>query len=254
MRLAKYLNPSALFRLQASTRTFSEVPNRLLAYSYVENDMFAIPEWKSLMRFRVVVCSCRDADILVQARCTNRDLGRWEKSVVDSLRGIAEDSPEFVERGENVRLHWSALLLDEAAQGMEPDFVIPLSVVAPPEEASYDNPIVVMAGDQRQLGPRTVTNSELRISAFERLFARRIYSDHPWRRELYTDTRPQNTDDDPHGLTADRRAQMLVGWHDLSRFMILTNKALSLSAFCKSGSKLSFTPSHSCSAICVFLQ
>jgi helicase MOV-10 len=210
MRLAKYLNPSVLFRLQTSTRTFAEVPNKLMAYSYVENDMFTIPEWKSLMRFRVVVCSCRDADILVQARCTNRDLGRWEKSVVDSLRGIAEDSPEFVERGESVRLHWSALLIDEAAQGMEPEFVIPLSVVAPPEEASNDSPIVVMAGDQRQLGPNTVTSGELRISAFERLFDRPIYSEHPWRRELYTETRMRGKGFDSDTLTADRKAQMLV--------------------------------------------
>lgn len=202
-----HLDPTVLFRLQSSTRTFLEVPNRLMTYTYIENEMFAIPEWKKLMRFRVVVCSCRDADILVQARCTNRDLGRWEKSVVDSLRGIAEDSQDFVELGENVRLHWSALLLDEAAQGMEPEVVIPLSVVAPPEEASADKPIVVMAGDQRQLGPITVQDGELKISAFERLFARPIYNEHPWRRELYTTSGIEKRSEE---TTADLRANMLV--------------------------------------------
>ncbi|KAA8913536.1 P-loop containing nucleoside triphosphate hydrolase protein [Sphaerosporella brunnea] len=209
LRLVKYLTPSALFRLQAPTRTFSEVPSTLMAYSHVENDMFTIPEWKILMRFRVVVCSCRDADILVQARCTNRDLGRWEKSVVDSLRGIAEDSPEFIERGESVRLHWSALLIDEAAQGIEPDFAIPLSVVAPPEEASDDDPIVVMAGDQQQLGPNTLTCTQLAISPFERLFSRALYSDHPWRRELYTQTGLNSKGSGFDLLTADGKAQML---------------------------------------------
>ena len=181
-----------------------------MSYSHIENDMFSIPEWKALMRFRVVVCSCRDADILVQARCTNRDLGRWEKSVVDSLRGIAEDSLDFVELGERVRLHWSALLLDEAAQGLEPEVVIPLSVVAPPEEASNDKPIVVMAGDQRQLGPVTATDGELRTSAFERLFARPIYSEHPWRRELYTNYGMHGVKGRLEEVTADHRAKMLV--------------------------------------------
>lgn len=181
-----------------------------MTYTHIENDMFSIPEWKKLMRFRVVVCSCRDADILVQARCTNRDLGRWEKSVVDSLRGVAEDSPDFVEVGESVRLHWSALLVDEAAQGMEPEIVIPLSVVAPPEEASSDKPIVVMVGDQRQLGPITVKDGELRISAFERLFARPIYSEHPWRRELYSTF--GGIKGRSEEVTADLRAKMLVGY------------------------------------------
>jgi helicase MOV-10 len=181
-----------------------------MAYSYIENDMFSIPAWKALMRFRVIVCSCRDANILVEARCTNRDLGNWEKSVVDSLRGIAEDSSEFVERGEFVRLHWTALLLDEAAQGIEPEVDIPLSVVAPPEMVSGDTPIVVMAGDQRQLGPNIVTKSDLRISAFERLFARSIYSKHPLRRELYSEYGMEGTRGHLEEVSADRKAKMLV--------------------------------------------
>lgn len=209
IRLTKHLSPSVLFRLQSSGRTFPEVPAKLLAYSHIVDEMFGIPDWKSLMRFRVIVCSCRDADILVEARCTNRDLGRWEKSVVDSLRGISEDSSEFVEKGETVHLHWTALLLDEAAQGIEPDVIIPLSVVAPPEEASYDRPIVVMAGDQRQLGPITVTKGFLQISAFERLFSRPVYSEHPLRRELYTDCGRTRKKPQFDGITADRKAKML---------------------------------------------
>ncbi|KAF8538528.1 P-loop containing nucleoside triphosphate hydrolase protein [Trichophaea hybrida] len=209
IRLTKHLLPSALLRLQTSTRTFSEVPAKLMAYSYIEGDMFSIPAWKALMRFRVIVCSCRDASILVEARCTNRDLGYWEKHVVDSLRGIADNSSEFVERGEFVRLHWTALLLDEAAQGIEPEVAIPLSVIAPPEEVSDDTPIVVMAGDQKQLGPNIVTKGDLRISAFERLFARPIYSKHPLRRELYTDNGMKNTRGHIEELSADRKAKLL---------------------------------------------
>lgn len=210
IRLTQHLSPTVLFRLQTSARTFSEVPSKLMAYSYVEGDMFSLPNWRTLMRFRVIVCSCRDASLLVEARCTNRDLGNWEKGVVDSLRGIAEDSSDFVERGELVRLHWSALLLDEAAQGLEPDVAIPLSVVAPPEKISDDTPVFVMAGDQRQLGPTTVVNGDLQVSAFERLFARPIYNEHPLRRELYTQYGMENTRTHSEVVSADRRAKMLV--------------------------------------------
>lgn len=155
-RLIPYLNPKVLFRLQSSARTFPEVPGELLPYSYIANDMFSLPEWKTLMGFRVIVCSTRDAEILVEARCTNRDLARWEKGVVDSLRGIGDEKDDngrhgVVEKGQSVNVHWTALLLDEAAQGIEPEVAVALSVVAPPEEASLDRPIFVMAGDQKQL-------------------------------------------------------------------------------------------------------
>lgn len=139
------------------------------------------------MQFRVVVCSCRDADILAQARCTNRDLGRWEKSVVDSLRGGLDANEGVIQHGEKVRLHWSVLFLDEAAQGLEPEVAIPLSVVAPPEEASNDKPIVVMAGDPRQLGPKTASKGSLETSLLERLFSRPLYRTHPLSRDVYSD-------------------------------------------------------------------
>jgi helicase MOV-10 len=181
-----------------------------MTYSFIENDSFSIPAWMTLMRFRVVVCSCRDAGLLVEARCTNRDLGLLEKGMMDGLRGINEQSEEFVERGEPVRLHWSALLLDEAGQGIEPEVAIPLTVVAPPEEVSGDAPIVVMAGDQNQLGPNILTNSDLRISAFERLFARPIYTEHPLRRELYTSYGMTGVRSHSDVVSADQNMRMLV--------------------------------------------
>jgi len=122
------------------------------------------------MGFRVVVCSTRDAEILVEARCTNKDLARWEKSAFDSLRGIGDESDGndptvsgVVEKGQIVNVHWTALLLDEAAQGIEPEVAVAVSVVVPPEEASVDRPIFVMAGDQRQL----VSNSLWGIEIFD---------------------------------------------------------------------------------------
>lgn len=203
-RLIPYLNPKVLFRLQSSARTFPEVPGELLPYSYIANDMFSLPEWKTLMGFRVIVCSTRDAEILVEARCTNRDLARWEKCVIDSLRGIGDEKDDngrhgVVEKGQSVNVHWTALLLDEAAQGIEPEVAVALSVVAPPEEASLDRPIFVMAGDQKQLGPRTTSKiPQLDMSLFERLFLREVYSQHPLARHSF------GVDQNPMGWSAER--------------------------------------------------
>src|SRR5690606_36925385 len=75
-----------------------------------------------------------------------------------------------------------ALLMDEAAQAMEPEALIPLMVVAPPPMATDADtcPIFVMVGDQFQLSPLTsLPSSPLRESLFARLFARHVYSKHP---------------------------------------------------------------------------
>lgn len=39
------------------------------------------------MTYKVIVATCKDCSMLVEARCTNRDLARWEKVVTASLRG-----------------------------------------------------------------------------------------------------------------------------------------------------------------------
>ena len=75
-------------------------------------------------------------------------------------------------------------MVDEAAQGTEPETSIALSVVSPPEECSNERPIFVMAGDQKQLGPRTASRlGSLETSLFERLFSRPLYSEHPLSRQ-----------------------------------------------------------------------
>ncbi|ROW06546.1 hypothetical protein VMCG_04411 [Cytospora schulzeri] len=80
-----------------------------------------------------------------------------------------------------IKLHWSALLVDEAAQATEPEVLLPLTIVAPPSNypSSY-MPLVVMAGDEHQLGPRTeIPSSALKKSLFARLFKRPVYAAHP---------------------------------------------------------------------------
>ncbi|TID16903.1 P-loop containing nucleoside triphosphate hydrolase protein [Venturia nashicola] len=173
-RLKDYLkHPTELFRMNGPTRTFAEVPESLMAFSYVENNCFGLPPFKVLMNFKVIVTTCRDADMLVRARLTNRDLCELEQNLQSILH--PEDRPEFRP------LHWDAMFLDEAAQATEPEALIPLTVVAPPKNYPGPHlPQVIMAGDHRQLGPRTASVvGIIKTSLFERLLERQTYSHHP---------------------------------------------------------------------------
>lgn len=60
------------------------------------------------MHYRVVVCSCLDASILVGAQCTNRALMKMEEEVTNILH------PH--QRTKHVaRPHWTHLLIDEVS-------------------------------------------------------------------------------------------------------------------------------------------
>ena len=66
--------PRAMLRLNEFSRTFSEVPEELLPYSWVDNEIFSLPPFINLMSYRIVVTTCMGAKMLVDARVTNRDL------------------------------------------------------------------------------------------------------------------------------------------------------------------------------------
>lgn len=171
-----------MFRLNDYSRTFAEVPQELLPYCYVQDDIFNLPPLPELMSCKIVISTCRTTDVLVQARVTNRDLVTLENNTADLL------NPQLAtgrRKGRMSQLHWSALLVDEAAQATEPEMLISLSVVAPPLSCdSEPNPMFVMAGDQHQLGPRIYDKSTtLKVSLFERLSDRSIYVDHPLARQ-----------------------------------------------------------------------
>lgn len=170
-RLSQHLKFGEFIRLNASTRTFAEVPQRLMPHCWIDGDHFGLPPFSQLMAYKVVVVTCRDAAMLVSARLTNRDLFELEHGIRSAVHN---------EVPVEIRLHWDALVIDEAAQATEPEAAIPISVVAPPrfKEALSTNPLFVMAGDQMQLGPRAKT-AALRTSLFERLFNTPLYKDHP---------------------------------------------------------------------------
>lgn len=174
-RLSKFLRPSELFRLNSPSRAFPEVPDSILQYCFVDGTIFSLPPFPDLMKRRVVVVTCRDAEILQRARLTNRDLFELEQNMHEVLH--SESKPIVP------ALHWTSLIIDEAAQATEPEALISLLVVAPPAACNYPDtitlPTVCLVGDQNQLGPRTASKAAVQISFFERLMSRPLYRDHP---------------------------------------------------------------------------
>ena len=183
-RLREYLTPKDMFRLNDCSRTFAEVPNTLLPYCFVQNEVFNIPPLPELLRKKVVVSTCHDANILVHARATNRDIASLQHAVTEMLYPF--DGPQGT-----LPCHWLALIIDEAAQASEPETVIPLNVVAPhPTLNNASKPAFVMAGDENQLSPRTYEiSTTLRVSLFERLSKHSPYSSHPLARKTWGQNR-----------------------------------------------------------------
>lgn len=115
-----------MLRINDPNRTFAEVPAKMTQYccmyplislsqlqlynswgADVEHDKYALPPWDTLMKYKVVVCSCLDANILVTARCTNTYLGKVEHDLVHSLH------PHQTRR--LINPHWTHLLIDEVS-------------------------------------------------------------------------------------------------------------------------------------------
>ncbi|KAG6856540.1 hypothetical protein H0H87_003359 [Tephrocybe sp. NHM501043] len=187
LRLRSFLQPHEMLRLNDPNRTFAEVPIKITQYCYIENDKFALPPWNVLMKYRVVISSCLDAGILAAAHCTNTVLMRMETQMAHALH------PHRIPKHQ-ITPHWTHLLIDEAAQGSEPELLVPMSVVITQVEADPHSsipgavaaslivPQIVLCGDQQQLGPIVTSNKartgELDVSLLERLFERSLYADH----------------------------------------------------------------------------
>ncbi|KAL8859047.1 MAG: hypothetical protein Q9178_004528 [Gyalolechia marmorata] len=189
LRLRCHVEPKVMFRLNDFSRTFAEVPQELLPYCYVQSDIFHLPPLPELMACKVVIATCRAADVLVQARVTNGDLVALEHNIQDMSNPQLADKRR---KARNTPLHWVALIVDEAAQATEPEMLIPISVVAPPTLCdTKPNPTFVTAGDQHQLGPRIYnTSTTLRISMFERLSNEKLYASHPQARQSHRRSGP----------------------------------------------------------------
>lgn len=152
-RLAPHLTPPQLLRLNSPARTFAEVPDSVMPYCHVENDTFRMPDFATLMKYRVIVCTCQDAGMLVTGRATNSDMMRVQRDLFSTLypnRGPGSLPPP------PIHPHWTHLFIDEAAQASEPETLIPLEVVLPWTDYSsrgvdgVKDPVVVLCGDVHQ--------------------------------------------------------------------------------------------------------
>jgi helicase MOV-10 len=113
LRLKQYLTTKKILRLNRPGRADNEVSQELLQYCYIEDDMFNLPQTKDLMAFNVVVTSCRDAAVLIETHLTNNDLWTIQRNVATAFN-LAATIPK-------PSLHWTALLITEAAQATEID-------------------------------------------------------------------------------------------------------------------------------------
>ncbi|KAJ7431230.1 P-loop containing nucleoside triphosphate hydrolase protein [Mycena latifolia] len=192
MRLRSALQPQEMLRINHPSRTFAEVPLEIRQYCYVENDRYSLPPWDVLMRKRVVVCSCLDAGILVDAHCTNNALARLEADIVGALHPRRQFK-------EPIMPHWTHLLIDEAAQAAEPELLIPYPWFCParretplrhPQPVFPSVPSLVLCGDPNQLGPTiqsdAARDAELDVSLLQRLFDRPVYAAHRGKHYLLT--------------------------------------------------------------------
>ncbi|WWD04020.1 hypothetical protein V865_002083 [Kwoniella europaea PYCC6329] len=180
-----HVGPGTVLRLNLSSRTFAEVPDEILPFCYITStptgtSAFGLPSFAELMEYRVVICTCQDASILVTANATNIAMMKAESEMMDTFHRVSESSMI-----KDVHPHWTHLLIDEAAQASEPETLIPLSVVVPyplPKGFRSVDPVVVLCGDIHQLGPiissPEARDGELDVSLIERLFQQEVYASH----------------------------------------------------------------------------
>ncbi|KAG9326731.1 hypothetical protein KVV02_008621 [Mortierella alpina] len=167
-RLIPFLKPQYIFRLNGPTRTFAEVPTAIMPYCF-GSVYFNMPPLDDLLRFRIVVCTCADAGLLISAGASNQSLREYL-----AHKELTNDS-------DHTRSHWTHLLIDEAAQAIEPETDIPLLCILEETETA---PQIVLCGDHQQLGPKTFL-PELQLSFLERLITQEpLYRDHPQSRQF----------------------------------------------------------------------
>jgi helicase MOV-10 len=138
----KDLGRSQVFRLNSVSREIRHLPAELKPFSLINgNNVFATPPVEDLKKYRVIISTCISGGIPAA-------LG--------------------VPRG-----HYSHIFIDECAQAMEPDAMIPIKTMA--DEQTN----VVLAGDIRQLGP--VIRSVIAISfKLNRSYMERLMDSDPY--------------------------------------------------------------------------
>ncbi|KAK7405930.1 hypothetical protein VNO78_07542 [Psophocarpus tetragonolobus] len=131
-----------IFRLNASTRPYEDVKPEVIRFCFFDEMVFKCPPVNALIHYRIIISTYMSASLL-----------------------FAED----VARG-----HFSHIFLDEAGQASEPETLIPVSHLC------TKHTVVVLAGDQLQLGPviysKKADEYGLGVSFMERLSECELYA------------------------------------------------------------------------------
>lgn len=136
------LGRQAVFRLNALSRKHDDLPKSLREFALInENKVFSVPTLEEMKKYRVVVSTCISGGIPAS-------LG--------------------LKRG-----HFTHIFIDEAGQGKEPEIMVPIKSIA------NDETNIILAGDNKQLGPvvhsQLAGNLGLRVSYLARIMDREIY-------------------------------------------------------------------------------
>ncbi|KAJ7484325.1 P-loop containing nucleoside triphosphate hydrolase protein [Mycena latifolia] len=142
------LGTTQLFRLNALTRKYTDLGKDLVKFSAVNDNLtFVLPMVEDLRKYRVVVSTCLSGGIPA-------NLG--------------------IKRG-----HFTHIFCDEAGQATEPEVMLPI------KSNANKSTNVVLAGDNKQLGPIVhswIANAlGLKVSYLARIMQREIYSLDPER-------------------------------------------------------------------------
>ena len=125
-----------------------------------------------MLRFSVVVSTCKDSALLFLAGATNSSLLRRRNCLQLETEQRLRSSGLTLTGKINGADHpyWTHLFIDEAAQATEPESLIPMSVVVD-DNQSATKAEIALCGDPRQLGPQIYSGNceNLQRSLLERL-------------------------------------------------------------------------------------
>jgi hypothetical protein len=181
-RLSSLLKRSEIFRLYHSSRPASTVPGTILPFTcqLPDTDVFTLPKPSEWTGFRVVICTCMDANILFRARITNHAIRTkqvyFQRFIMSVLSGGHPLGITFGQVTVDESPFFTHLFIDEAAQATEPEILCPISCVFDPHIGGRKVEIS-MIGDPRQLSPRVYARDvadSLGRSIVERILRRPV--------------------------------------------------------------------------------
>lgn len=181
-RLSGLLQRSEIFRLYHSSRPASTVPGTVLPFTcqFPDSDVFTLPQPSDWTGFRVVICTCMDANILFRAQITNHAIRAKRLCFRTFLMSLLSGGHPLGLTCGQVKVDdcpfFTHLFIDEAAQATEPEIMCPISCVFDPHLGGRKVEISLI-GDPRQLSPRVYASNladSLGRSLMERILRRPV--------------------------------------------------------------------------------